>query len=142
MMKTTALGKLLVLMFTGFVGSSAASVSYSAQDLYSDCGYAETFLAEEKKADLFASVAGGRCLSYLQGFVEGFRVSEALARRVGVEFAAFCLPEDADMSRLVRAVLTYQVLPPLPPESVASVPAGQIAIAALARAFACAAAGE
>ncbi|MCL2021206.1 MAG: hypothetical protein FWG81_03685 [Betaproteobacteria bacterium] len=128
----------LTLFFAGFASADAAGITYSAQDLHTDCRHAEAFLMAEKKQDLLDSLAGARCLSYLQGFVAGYWVSEVLARRVGVDFAAFCLPPDVDMLRLVRAVLLYLSLHPLPPETVAAVPAEQLTIAALARTFACA----
>jgi hypothetical protein len=128
------------LFFAGFTG--IASAAYSAQDLHADCKRAEAFLADEKKLDLLDTLAGTRCLAYLQGFADGYGISEVLARRVGIEFAAFCLPQDIDMQRLVRAVLLYLSRNPLPPETLAVVPADQVTIAALSRAFACASADD
>ncbi|MCL2074889.1 MAG: hypothetical protein FWH15_00340 [Betaproteobacteria bacterium] len=124
----------LVLSLAVFAG--VANAAYSAHDLHGDCKHAEVLLAE--KPDMLDAMAGARCLGYLQGFADGHGITETLAKRVDIEFSVFCLPQDIDILRLVRAVLLYLSRNPLPPETLAAVSADRITIAALSRAFACA----
>jgi len=127
----------LAVFCAGFASVAPASVPYSAQELRVDCQHAEALLTDAKRAELSDTLAGNRCLAYLQGFVGGYEMSETLARQVGIEFVAFCLPKEKDMLHIVRAVLAYLDLAPLPPETLAAISADQMTMTALARAFAC-----
>ena len=77
---------------------------------------------------------GARCLGYLEGFVDGYAISDHLAETVGVKLNAFCLPKSRDLtSRLVRSVLAHlDRQPPNPEGSTATLVA-----AALSRTFPC-----
>jgi hypothetical protein len=111
--------------------------AYSGKDLREDCLAAESSFAANATTspDAYQSAKGARCIGYLEGFADGYAVSDHLAESVGVKLNAFCLPKTADLSyRLVRSVLAHlDRLPPNPDGSTASLVA-----AALSRTFQCA----
>jgi hypothetical protein len=124
--------KLLVLLFAIFAVPVHA---YSGKELREDCLAAEgAFAASAASPNAYKSPSGARCLGYLEGFVDGYAVSDHLAESVGVTLNAFCLPKSADLSyRLVRSVLAYlDRQPPNPESSTAALVA-----AALSRTFPC-----
>jgi hypothetical protein len=123
-------------------GVSAAleeSEVYGAHDLLRDCQSAESLLAGGKGEDFLFVLQGARCVSYIQGMLEGYDLAENLARRVGAEVSVFCPPR-AEGARLrwARAVLAYfDHQPPLPKESAQFIPASRVLAAALSRFFPC-----
>ena len=124
--------KLLVLLVAIFAVPAHA---YSAKELREDCLAAEgAFAASAAAPKAYQSPKGARCLGYLEGFVDGYAVSDHLAESVGVTLNAFCLPKSADLSyRLVCSVLAYlDRQPPNPESSTATLVA-----AALSRTFPC-----
>ncbi|QLQ26077.1 MAG: hypothetical protein HZT41_15580 [Dechloromonas sp.] len=125
--------KFLVLIVALFAVPAHA---YSGKELREDCLAAEgAFAASAASPNAYQSPRGARCLGYLEGFVDGYAVSDHLAESVGVTLNAFCLPKSADLSyRLVRSVLAYlDRQPPNPESSTATLVA-----AALSRTFPCA----
>jgi len=125
--------KFLVLIVALFAVPAHA---YSGKELRADCLAAEgAFAASAASPNAYQSPRGARCLGYLEGFVDGYAVSDHLAESVGVTLNAFCLPKSADLSyRLVRSVLAYlDRQPPNPESSTATLVA-----AALSRTFPCA----
>jgi hypothetical protein len=125
--------KFLVLIVALFAVPAHA---YSGKELRADCLAAEgAFAASAASPNAYQSPSGARCLGYLEGFVDGYAVSDHLAESVGVTLNAFCLPKSADLSyRLVRSVLAYlDRQPPNPESSTATLVA-----AALSRTFPCA----
>ena len=125
--------KLLVLLVAIFALPAHA---YSGKELREDCLAAEAgFSSSATSPNTYQSPKGARCLGYLEGFVDGYAVSDHLAESVGVKLNAFCLPKSADLSyRLVRSVLAYlDRQPPNPEASTAALVA-----AALSRTFPCA----
>ena len=125
--------KFLVLIVALFAVPAHA---YSGKELRADCLAAEgAFAASAASPNAYQSPRGARCLGYLEGFVDGYAVSDHLAESVGVTLKAFCLPKSADLSyRLVRSVLAYlDRQPPNPESSTATLVA-----AALSRTFPCA----
>ena len=125
--------KLLVLLVAIFALPAHA---YSGKELREDCLAAEAgFSSSATSPNTYQSPKGARCLGYLEGFVDGYAVSDHLAESVGVKLNAFCLPKGADLSyRLVRSVLAYlDRQPPNPEASTAALVA-----AALSRTFPCA----
>jgi hypothetical protein len=124
--------KLLILVVALFAVPAHA---YSGKELREDCLAAEgAFAASAASPNAYQSPRGARCLGYLEGFVDGYAVSDHLAESVGVSLNAFCLPKSADLSyRLVRSVLAYlDRQPPNPESSTATLVA-----AALSRTFPC-----
>ena len=124
--------KFLVLIVALFAVPAHA---YSGKELRADCLAAEgAFAASAASPNAYQSPRGARCLGYLEGFVDGYAVSDHLAESVGVTLNAFCLPKSADLSyRLVRSVLAYLDRQPPNPEGG---PAAIVA-AALSRTFPC-----
>lgn len=114
-----------------------AAQAYTGPELQEDCLAAETLLTGQKSTDIFHSVKSSRCLTYLEGFLDGYGVAERLGNRVGIRLNAFCAPREAEERvRLVRAVLAYlDRQPPFPAGS--TIPAAQVAGAAFSTAFAC-----
>jgi hypothetical protein len=109
--------------------------AYSSQELREDCLAAESaFAANAASPAAYQSARGARCIGYLEGFADGYAVSDHLAESVGVKLNALCLPKSPDLSyRLVRSLLAHlERLPPNPQGSTASLVA-----AALSRTFAC-----
>ena len=124
--------RLLVLLVAIFAVPAHA---YSGKELREDCLAAEgSFASSAASPNAYQSPKGARCLGYLEGFVDGYAVSDHLAESVGVKLNAFCLPKSADLSyRLVRSVLAYlDRQPPNPEGSTATLVA-----AALSRTFPC-----
>ena len=81
--------------------------AYTANELREDCLAAEDHYAPTAARPL-RSPKAARCVAYLEGFVNGYAVSDHLAEAVGVKLDAFCLPNRRDLSfRLVRAVLAH-----------------------------------
>ena len=121
--------KLLVLLVAIFTVPAHA---YSGKELRADCLAAESNLAASPDPD--QTSRGARCLGYLEGFVDGYAISDHLAETVGVKLNAFCLPKSRDLtSRLVRSVLAHlDRQPPNPEGSTATLVA-----AALSRTFPC-----
>ena len=110
--------------------------AYTSQELHEDCLAAESaYSSGAANPDAYQSPRSARCIGYLEGFADGYAVSEHLAESVGVKLNALCLPKAPDLSyRLVRSVLAhFDRLPPNPGGSTASLVA-----AALSRTFACA----
>ena len=125
--------KILIVLFALFALPAHA---YSGKELREDCLAAEgSFASGATSPNAYQSPKGARCLGYLEGFVDGYAVSDRLAESVGVKLNAFCLPKSADLSyRLVRSVLAYlDRQPPNPESSTAALVA-----AALSRTFPCA----
>ena len=109
--------------------------AYSVKELREDCLAAESaFAASATNPESYQSARGARCIGYLEGFADGYAVSDHLAESVGVKLNALCLPKAPDLSyRLVRSLLAHlDRLPPNPQGSTASLVA-----AALSRSFAC-----
>ena len=109
--------------------------AYSGKELREDCLAAESaYAANAASPDTYQSARGARCIGYLEGFADGYAVSDHLAESVGVKLNALCLPKTPDLSyRLVRSLLAHlDRLPPNPGGSTASLVA-----AALSRTFAC-----
>ncbi|MBN8462157.1 MAG: hypothetical protein J0M01_04990 [Dechloromonas sp.] len=124
--------KILIVLFALFALPAHA---YSGKELREDCLAAEgSFASGATSPNAYQSPKGARCLGYLEGFVDGYAVSDRLAESVGVKLNAFCLPKSADLSyRLVRSVLAYlDRQPPNPDGSTAAIVA-----AALSRTFPC-----
>ena len=124
--------KLLILLLAMVALPAHA---YSGKELREDCLAAEgAFAASAASPNTYQSPRGARCIGYLEGFVDGYAVSDHLAETVGVRLNAFCLPKSADLSyRLVRSVLAYlDRQPPNPEASTAAIVA-----AALSRTFPC-----
>jgi len=109
--------------------------AYSGKELREDCLAAESsFAANAASSNAYQSVKGARCIGYIEGFVDGYAISDFLAETVGVKLNAFCLPKSADLSyRLVRSVLAHlDRQPPNPESSTATLVA-----AALSKTFPC-----
>ncbi|MGV0952504.1 MAG: Rap1a/Tai family immunity protein [Azonexus sp.] len=109
--------------------------AYSGKELREDCLAAESsFAANAASPNAYQSVKGARCIGYIEGFVDGYAISDFLAETVGVKLNAFCLPKSADLSyRLVRSVLAHlDRQPPNPESSTATLVA-----AALSKTFPC-----
>lgn len=111
--------------------------AYSGPELQEDCLAAEQLLTGQKSTDIFHSVKSSRCLTYLDGFLDGYGIGDRLADKVGVRLNAFCAPRgQEDRIRLVRAVLAYlDRQPPFPKDS--EIGAVQVVGAAFSKAFAC-----
>jgi hypothetical protein len=109
--------------------------AYTARELREDCQAAEDQHAQSGAIDPYKSARAGRCIAYVEGFADGYAVSDFLADSVGVRLNAFCLPARRDLSyRLVRAVLAHlERQPPTVEATTATLVAG-----ALSRAFPCA----
>ena len=108
--------------------------AYTGKTLRDDCLAAETAYAQSGKLDQYSSPQAARCIAYVEGFADGYAISEHLAESIGVRLGAFCLPNDPNLSyRLVRAVLAHlERLPPDPQSSTATLVA-----AALSKTFPC-----
>jgi len=108
--------------------------AYSGKELREDCQAAEESHAKSGRLDPYQSAKGARCIAYVEGFADGYAVSDFLAESVGVKLNAFCLPAGRDLSyRLVRAVLAHlERQPPNPETGTATLVA-----AALSKAFPC-----
>ena len=108
--------------------------AYSGKELREDCQAAEETYAKQGRLDPYQSARGARCIGYVEGFADGYAVSDFLAESVGIRLNAFCLPAGRDLSyRLVRAVLSHlERQPPNPESSTATLVA-----AALAKTFPC-----
>ena len=108
--------------------------AYSGKELRDDCQAAEDTYAKSGRLDPYQSARGARCIAYVEGFADGYAVSDFLAESVGVKLNAFCLPAGRDLSyRLVRAVLAHlERQPPNPETGTATLVA-----AALSKAFPC-----
>lgn len=109
--------------------------AYTSQELREDCQAAESAYATGAASpETYQSARGARCIGYLEGFADGYAVSDHLAESVGIKLNALCLPKAPDLSyRLVRSVLAhFDRLPPNLAGSTASLVA-----AALSRTFAC-----
>ena len=80
--------------------------AYTGKELREDCQAAEESFAKSGRLDPRASPGAARCVGYVEGFADGYAISDFLAESVGVKLNAFCLPKTPDLSsRLVRAVL-------------------------------------
>ncbi len=130
-MRKMLLSLLLPLSF------SLPALAYSGPEVKEDCVAAEILLTGQKSTDIFHSVKSSRCITYLEGFVDGFDVADHLADRVGVRLNAICAPKGPENRiRLVRAVLAYlDRQPPFPKDQ--EIPASQVVGAALASSFTC-----
>ena len=124
--------KRLLLLVALFAASAHA---YTGKELRADCQAAEDAFAKSSRLDPYGSPKAARCIAYVEGFVDGYAISDFLAESVGVKLNAFCLPAGRDLSyRLVRAVLAHlERQPPNPEGSTATLVAG-----ALSKAFPCA----
>ena len=131
------LSRLLFCLALTFVAALPARAAYSGVELQEDCLAAEAALTGQDSRDVFHSVKSSRCLNYLEGFLDGYRIADDLAASVGVRLEVFCPPRaPEDRIRLVRAVLAYlDRQPPLPRDG--SVPADKIVAAALGVQFVC-----
>ena len=109
--------------------------AYSNQELREDCLAAESaYAANAASPETYQSPRGARCIGYLEGFADGYAVSDHLAESVGVKLNALCLPKSPDLSyRMVRSVLAH--LDRLPPNLEGST--ASMVAAALSRTFAC-----
>ena len=111
--------------------------AYSGKELREDCTAAEGSFASKAATNpnTYQSARGARCIGYIEGFVDGYAVSDHLAESVGVKLNAFCLPKSSDLSyRLVRSVLAH--LDRLPPNTETGT--ATLVAAALSRTFPCA----
>jgi hypothetical protein len=108
--------------------------AYTGKELREDCQAAEDVYAKSGRLDPYQSARGARCIAYVEGFADGYAVSDFLADSVGVKLNAFCLPTGHDLSyRLVRAVLAHlERQPPNPETGTATLVA-----AALSKTFPC-----
>jgi Rap1a immunity proteins len=108
--------------------------AYTGKELREDCQSAEESFAKNGRLDPRASPGAARCVGYVEGFADGYAISDFLAESVGVKLNAFCLPPGRDLSyRLVRAVLAHlERQPPNPEGSTATLVAS-----ALAKTFPC-----
>ena len=124
--------KWLLILATLFAFSAHA---YTGKELRDDCQAAEDAFAKSSRLDPYSSPRAARCIAYVEGFADGYAISDFLAESVGVKLNAFCLPAGRDLSyRLVRAVLAHlERQPPNPEGSTATLVAG-----ALSKAFPCA----
>ena len=124
--------KRLLLLVAFFAASAHA---YTGKELREDCQAAEDAYAQSGRLDPYGSPRAARCVAYVEGFADGYAVSDFLAESVGVKLNAFCLPPGRDLSyRMVRAVLAHlERQPPNPEGSTATLVAG-----ALSKAFPCA----
>jgi hypothetical protein len=124
--------KYLVIVAAFFAFSAHA---YTGKELHTDCQAAEDAFAKTSQLDPYSSPKAARCIAYVEGFADGYAISDFLAESVGVKLNAFCLPSGRDLSyRLVRAVLSHlERQPPNPEASTATLVAG-----ALSKAFPCA----
>ena len=124
--------KWLLILATLFAFSAHA---YTGKELRDDCQAAEDAFAKSSRLDPYSSPRAARCIAYVEGFADGYAVSDFLAESVGVKLNAFCLPTGRDLSyRLVRAVLAHlERQPPNPEGSTATLVAG-----AMSKAFPCA----
>ncbi len=109
--------------------------AYTGKELREDCQAAEDAFAKSGRLDAYSSPRAARCIGYVEGFADGYAISDFLAESVGVKLNAFCLPPGRDLSyRIVRAVLAHLERQPSNPEgSTATLVAG-----ALAKTFPCA----
>jgi hypothetical protein len=108
--------------------------AYTARELRADCEAAEELHNGGKSAAVITTPGPARCAGYVEGFADGYAITEHLADSVGVKLAALCPPPGPDLSRrLVRAVVAH--LERQPPDTQAS-PATLVA-GALSRAFPC-----
>ena len=123
--------KYLLILASFFTISAHA---YTGKELREDCQAAEDAFAKSSRLDPYSSPRAARCIAYVEGFVDGYAISDFLAESVGVKLNAFCLPDDRDLSyRLVRAVLAHlERQPPNPEGSTATLVAG-----ALSKTFPC-----
>ena len=124
--------KWLLILATLFAFSAHA---YTGKELRDDCQAAEDAFAKSSRLDPYSSPRAARCIAYVEGFADGYAISDFLAESVGVKLNAFCLPTGRDLSyRLVRAVLAHlERQPPNPEGSTATLVAG-----AMSKAFPCA----
>ena len=109
--------------------------AYSGKELRDDCLAAESsFAANAARPDVYQSPKGARCIGYIEGFADGYAISDFLSEKVGVKLNAFCLPNSPDLTyRLVRSVLAHlDRQPPNPESSTATLVA-----AALSKTFPC-----
>lgn len=108
--------------------------AYTGMELREDCQAAEDAFATSGRLDPRSSPKAARCIAYVEGFADGYAISDFLAESVGVKLNAFCLPPGRDLTyRLVRAVLAHlERQPPNPEGSTATLVAG-----ALAKTFPC-----
>ncbi len=108
--------------------------AYSGRELREDCRAADELLSQENSADPNLSAKSARCIAYVNGFADGYAVSDFLAEKVGVKLNAICLPNDPELSmRLVRAVVIH--VERVPPDTTVS-PAKLVA-GALTKTFPC-----
>ena len=124
--------KWLLILATLYAFSAHA---YTGKELRDDCQAAEDAFAKSSRLDPYSSPRAARCIAYVEGFADGYAISDFLAESVGVKLNAFCLPAGRDLSyRLVRAVLAHlERQPPNPEGSTATLVAG-----AMSKAFPCA----
>lgn len=124
--------KWLLILAALFAFSAHA---YTGKELRDDCQAAEDAFAKSSRLDSYSSPKATRCIAYVEGFADGYAISDFLAESVGVKLNAFCLPAGRDLSyRMVRAVLAHlERQPPNPEGSTATLVAG-----ALSKAFPCA----
>jgi len=122
-----------LLLFATFFALPAHA--YSGKELREDCLAAEASVAPNASITAYKSAKGARCIGYLEGFVDGYAISDHLAETVGVKLNAFCLPKSPDLSyRLVRSVLAHLDRQPPNPESGTAT----LVAAALSKTFPCA----
>ena len=108
--------------------------AYTGAELRTDCQAAEDAHVQSGRLDPYSSPRAARCIAYVEGFADGYAVSDFLAESVGVKLNAFCLPPGRDLPyRIVRAVLAHlERQPPNPEGSTATLVAG-----ALSKTFPC-----
>lgn len=124
--------KLLFILLTVIAGSAQA---YTSNALFEDCQLAESEFSSAGSESPKHSLQGERCISYIDGFADGYTVGNFLAEKVGVKLNAFCLPKTTDLTlRMVRAVVIH--IGHAPPGSTAS--SSTLVAGALAKTFPCA----
>jgi hypothetical protein len=121
-----------IILFAALLSFQAQA--YTGKELREDCQAAEDAFAKSGRLDPYSAPRAARCIAYVEGFADGYAISDFLAESVGVKLNAFCLPSGRDLSyRMVRAVLAHlERQPPNPEGSTATLVAG-----ALAKTFPC-----
>ena len=116
--------------------AASTAHAYTGKELREDCQAAEDIYAADRNADPFRSPKAARCVAYIEGFADGYAVSDHLAGSVGVKLDAFCLPTGRDLSvRLVRAVLAQLDRQPVNTDTSTAA----LVASALSRSFPCSA---
>ncbi|MEY2632055.1 MAG: hypothetical protein RIR00_709 [Pseudomonadota bacterium] len=122
-----------LLLAAGLGLAAPAAQAHSVRELLDDCRTALLWLAADNRPRS-GNEQGGRCVAYVNGFADGYRIGEYLADKVGVSLNALCLPQGPDASgRMVRALVSHLHL--LPGDT--DTPPQTLVAGAFAKAFSC-----